>query len=123
MPLKLSVTEKKPRFFTITLVGSLDTNTHILLDDKIDQLVKEGSAKVITLDMGGVNYISSMGVRCTFRAKRALAKQNGTFMMVNLQPPVKKVFEIIDALPSMNIFANMQEMDDYLTRMQSKVED
>lgn len=119
MPLTLTVVEPKPRIFTITLAGSLDTNTHMLLDAKIDQLVKEGAARIITLDMGGVTYISSMGVRCAFRAKKALAQQNGAFLMVNLPPPVKKVFEIIDALPSMKIFANMQEMDAYLARMQA----
>ncbi len=121
MTLTLKVTEAKPRFFTINLAGALDTNTYMLLDDKIENLVTEGAARIITLDMSGVTYISSMGVRSIFKAKKALARQDGAFLMVNLQPQVKKVFEIIDALPSMQIFANMQEMDAYLTRMQKEV--
>ena len=123
MPLTLRVAEKKPRIFMISLTGALDTSTHMLLDDKIDQLVNEGGARIITLDMSGVHFISSMGVRSAFRAKKALAKNQGAFLMVNLQPPVKKVFEIIDALPTMNIFASLQEMDDYLARMQSQIDD
>jgi len=122
MTLTLKVTELKPRFFTITLAGALDSSTYMLLDNKIENLVTEGAARIITLDMSGVTYISSMGVRSVFKAKKNLARQEGSFLMVNLQPQVKKVFEIIDALPSMQVFANMREMDDYLTRMQSNEE-
>ena len=32
-----------------------------------------------------------------------------------------KVFEIIEALPSMRVFKNTQEMDEYLDRMQKQV--
>jgi anti-anti-sigma factor len=120
MPLKLKVTEKKPRFFTISLAGSLDTTTHQQLDDKVDQLVNEGAARIITLDMAELTYISSMGVRCVFKAKKALSAQNGSLMMVHLQPAVKKVFEIINALPSVNIFSSMKEMDAYLDRIQNQ---
>lgn len=121
MPLKINVVEPRPRFFTVSLDGSLDTETHEQLDTKIEQLVTVGDARIITLDMKGVTYISSMGVRSTFKAKKALAKKNGALLMVNLQPPVKKVFEIIDALPSMQIFSSMAEMDQYLARMQSDI--
>jgi len=120
MPLTLTVVEPKPRIFTITLAGSLDTATHMQLDTKIEQLVTEGAARIITLEMSQLQYISSMGIRSTFRAKKALAKNKGALLMVNLQPTVKKVFEIIDALPSTNIFSTLQELDDYLDRIQSE---
>ncbi|NLI33918.1 MAG: hypothetical protein GX422_14245 [Deltaproteobacteria bacterium] len=38
--------------------------------------------------------------------------------MMNLQPQIKRVFEIINALPSLQIFSSIQELDDYLTEMQ-----
>jgi anti-anti-sigma regulatory factor len=45
----------------------------------------------------------------------------GKFLMVNLQPQIKKVFEIIKALDGMNVFKDQAEMDEYLTAMQDKV--
>jgi hypothetical protein len=37
---------------------------------------------------------------------------------MNLQPQIKKVFEIINALPSLQVFATIEELDNYLTEMQ-----
>lgn len=103
----------------ISLSGSLDTETHEILDNKVESLINDGAARIITLDMKELNYISSMGVRSIFKAKKSLSNHNGSLMMVNLQPQVKKVFDIIDALPSMKVFTSMQEMDNYLSKMQS----
>ena len=47
----------------------------------------------------------------------------GRLFMVNLQPQIKKVFEIIKALDGMNVFKDQAEMDDYLAVMQEKVKD
>ena len=49
--------------------------------------------------------------------------RGGKFLLVNLQPQIKKVFEIIKALDGMNVFKDQEEMDDYLTAMQNKVKD
>ncbi|MGD2270109.1 MAG: hypothetical protein PVI06_06895 [Desulfobacterales bacterium] len=39
---------------------------------------------------------------------------------MNLQPQIKKVFDIINALPSMQIFASIEELDEYLDAIQKK---
>ena len=39
----------------------------------------------------------------------------------NRQPQVEKVFEILQALPDMAVFASDAELDDYLDAMQKKV--
>jgi hypothetical protein len=44
-------------------------------------------------------------------------------LMLNLTPPVRKVFEIIDALPSLSVFGSIAELDDYLDHMQAQVRD
>ena len=49
--------------------------------------------------------------------------RGGKLLLVNLQPQIKKVFEIIKALDGMNVFKEQEEMDDYLTAMQNKVKD
>jgi hypothetical protein len=45
------------------------------------------------------------------------------FLMANLQPQIKKVIEIAQALPSESIFASIEEADAYFDAMQKKVLD
>jgi anti-sigma B factor antagonist len=118
MALTVSSSEKIPRVFVLCPVGSLDSNTFQVLEKKVEYLLQEGQAKLITLDMAGVSYISSMGVRVVLKAQKGLKQRGGSLVMMNLQPQIKKVFEIINALPSLQIFSSMQELDDYLTEMQ-----
>jgi anti-sigma B factor antagonist len=118
MSLTVSSSEKMPRVFILSPVGSLDSNTYGVLEKKVEYLVREGQAKLITLDLAGVDYISSMGVRVVLKAQKELKQRGGSLTMMNLQPQIKKVFEIINALPSMQIFSSIQELDHYLTEMQ-----
>jgi anti-anti-sigma factor len=118
MSLTVTSTEKQAGVFVVSAFGSLDTNTHQALENKMDRLIQGGAARVITLDMGGIEYISSMGVRVVLKTKKDLQRRGGAFLLVNLQRQVKRVFEIINALPSLQIFSSLEELDDYLAEMQ-----
>ena len=120
MSLALTVAETKPCMFVITLTGSLDSATYAVLEKKIGYLIAEGKARVITLDMAALAFISSMGVRVILTAKKNLRPNQGSLCMINVPPPIQKVFEIINALPSMTIFASVEEMDAYLANMQQR---
>lgn len=120
MSLTIKSVESKPLVFTVSPCGSLDSGTYADFERKIDYLINEGGAKIITLDMAGLAFLSSMGVRVIFKAKKDLAQRNGVLLMVNLPPSIKKVFEVINALGTMQIFSNIGELDAYLAKMQSK---
>jgi anti-sigma B factor antagonist len=75
----------------------------------------------MVFEMGGVDYISSMGVRVVIKTKKELARRGARFAMVEVPPPVKRVFEIINALPREEIFRSVEELDEYLSAMQKKV--
>jgi hypothetical protein len=49
-----------------------------------------------------------------------LDKGNGKIIFMHLQRQIKKVFEILNALPTLQVFSNIQELDDYLDAMQRK---
>ncbi|MDA2920150.1 STAS domain-containing protein [Desulfobacterota bacterium AH_259_B03_O07] len=120
MPLKVTSTEKEPGVFMIVPEGSLDTNTYSILEKRVDMIL-EGQPRVIALDMAYINYISSMGVRVVIKTRKALKQHDGNLVVLNLQPQVRKVFEIINALPSEQVFASTEELDKYLDRMQKKM--
>jgi anti-anti-sigma factor len=122
LPLTVTAKEKNPGVFILYPVGSLDSNTYEILDKRID-LILEGSPKVIVLDMENLDYISSMGVRVVIKAKKTMMKNSGDLVLMNLQPQIHKVFEIINALPSQQIFSSTQELDHYLDRIQRKIKE
>lgn len=119
MSLKVTSEERKAGVFVVSPTGSLDTNTYNILEEKVDYLIKS-SPSVIAFDMEYLDYISSMGVRVVLKTKKEMEKIKGSMIMTNLKPQIKKVFDIINALPSMSIFASMDELDNYLDLIQRK---
>jgi anti-anti-sigma regulatory factor len=61
-----------------------------------------------------------MGVSAILKAKKTIETEGGSFLMTNLQPQIKRVFEIINALPSVSIFESPEEADRYLAEMQKR---
>jgi anti-anti-sigma factor len=105
--------------FVIAPVGSINSDTYGILEKETEKVLKKAPHKVI-LDMEGVDYISSMGLRVVLSTLKALKNINGDLAIVKLQPQIKKVFDIVNAMPSMRIFESMEEMDRYLDTMQKK---
>lgn len=120
MSLTVRSTEKIPGVFVLYPEGRLDSDTYTILEKKIEYLFRVGEASHMTFDMTGLNYISSMGIRVLMKAQKDLKKRGGAISMMNLQPQIVKVFEIIKALPSMRVYSSMEEFDEYLTSMQEQ---
>jgi anti-sigma B factor antagonist len=122
MELKVTAIEKITGIFSLMPVGSIDTTTAPILEKEVDTIL-EKSPRVIIFEMGGVDYISSMGVRVVIKTKKALAGTGGRFIMVDMPPQIKRVFDIIYALPKQEIFESIEELDEYLAAMQRQVLD
>lgn len=105
----------------VELVGRLDTNTAADFDTKIATIDnKEFPIQVV--DLAALEYVSSAGVRSLFKARKRAHDANGQLLLVKPQPQVKKVFDIIKALPSTSVFESQEEMDRYLDAMQKKAQ-
>jgi anti-anti-sigma factor len=119
MALEVKVTEKQKGMFLLTPEGQINTETHTILEDKIKPLLQPGTKGMI-LDMAGVDYISSAGLAVIFNTKKFLESNNSQLVLTNLQPQIKKVFDIVKALPNEAIFTSIEEADNYLTAIQRK---
>ena len=117
MSLKVNSAETRPGVFTISPIGSLDGNTYQVLEGTVETVLKQ-IPDVIIFDLEFLDYINSMGVRVLLKTKKALAKNSGKIMFMRLQPQIKKVFDILNALPTLQVFASIQELDAYLDAMQ-----
>ena len=118
MALKINVDKAKEGVFVVSAAGSIDTETSAEMEKTLSPIL--AIAKAIVLNMEGVDYISSMGISVIFNSKKAIEAKGGSFLMTNLQPQIKRTFEIINALPKMCVFGSLQEADAYLLTMQRK---
>jgi len=117
----LTITSKPGEgFVTIRPAGSLDSNTYTQLQDHIAAITKSNPGALV-LDLKDLSYISSAGVRVLIAAQKTMKAAGGGFAIVNLQPQIRKVFEIIMALPSSNVFESVADLDRYLAGIQKKV--
>lgn len=73
------------------LTGRLDTTTAPQLEQEI-KAVPEG-VKELTLDMKGLEYISSAGLRVLLSAQKAMNKQ-GVMTVRNVNDSVMEIFDI-----------------------------
>jgi anti-anti-sigma factor len=122
MSLDIVITPVANNGIRISIAGSLDSNTAPELQQSIDAEINESISTTI-MDFKDLDFLSSAGLRIIFKTKKIMDNSGGKFFLVNLQPQIKKVFEIIKALDGMNVFKNQDEMDEYLTVMQDKVKD
>jgi anti-sigma B factor antagonist len=52
------------------------------------------------------------------KTKKALRETDSRIFFMKLQPQIKKVFDILKAIPSLKVFGSIEELDDYLDVMQ-----
>ena len=117
MALKVNTENKRPGVYVISPIGSIDSNTATVLDEKVEAILAE-NPDVVIFDMEYTDYINSMGVRVLLKTKKTLKNAGGKLIFMHLQPQIKKVFDILNALPTMNVFASIAELDNYLDAMQ-----
>ncbi len=117
MALTIRSIEESIGVFKVSPVGSLDSNTSPILEQKINYLL-DSAAKAIVFDLKDLAYITSAGIRMLILTKKAMKKRQGKFAVINPQPQVEKVFEILNAIPVFNIFKSVAELDQYLEEMQ-----
>jgi anti-anti-sigma factor len=120
MALEIEVTSQKPDGRRVALRGRLDTTTAPQLEAKLTSLLDSPEVRSIVFQLDGLDYVSSAGIRCFVRARKAMAERRGTVAVVNPQPSVKRVFEIVKALPADEVFASEAEFDAYLDVMQRR---
>ena len=63
----------------------------------------------IVLDLSGVDYISSAGLRVLMLARKQAKAQGGTLVVAGLTPVVKEIFEISRFTVVFEVFASVRD--------------
>ncbi|MET7142234.1 STAS domain-containing protein [Xanthomonas sp. PPL139] len=118
--LSLQIDPAQDKRQRLTLSGRLDTHTYQALDEALAPLLATPITTLV-LDLSHLDYISSAGIRSIFKARKVLAARDGRVLVVNPQPQIRKVFDVVKAVPLNEIFTSVQELDNYLDEMQRRV--
>lgn len=76
---------------TVSIVGRLDTTTAPNLEAEFKSSL-DGVTELV-IDMGGLEYISSAGLRVLLSAQKVMNKQ-GSMTLINVGDVVMEVFEV-----------------------------
>lgn len=82
---------KQNDVLTVTLEGRLDTNTSPSLEEVINNI--ESEVKELILDIKGLEYISSAGLRVILSAQKKMNKI-GSMKVLNVCDSIMEIFEI-----------------------------
>ncbi|UTF60296.1 STAS domain-containing protein [Gilvimarinus sp. DA14] len=118
MTLQIDILEHSETSLKLALAGSLDSETAPQLEQSLIETVGPDT-HLVAFDLQHLNYISSAGLRVFFATVKKLKSRGGRVAVSHMQPGVKKVFEIVKALPDLSVFASMEELDEYLAGFQT----
>jgi sigma-B regulation protein RsbU (phosphoserine phosphatase) len=111
-----------PQRATLRLLGRLDAMSFGEFDGAAAPVLEQmGPGGTVVLDLSALDYISSAGLRSIARIRKAMRAREGHTLLVNPQPQVRKVFEIVKAVPVSDVFSSVEELDVYLDRIQRRV--
>jgi anti-sigma B factor antagonist len=77
----------------VSVSGRIDGTTSKDLETILNELIDQDLSEIV-LDLEGVVYISSVGLRVLLSALKKVRPKKGDVKLVSLQPFVREVFEI-----------------------------
>lgn len=77
----------------VSITGKIDAMTAPAFETALIDLIGQGHLS-LALDLGGVEYISSAGLRVILASAKSLKDKDGLLLLANPRGPVKEVFDI-----------------------------
>lgn len=95
----------------LQVAGRLDQDTcdafRSELSKQVEAAAREGST--VVLDLAGLEYVSSAGLRCFMLASRQAKQHQMKIFVAALQPMVREIFEISHFNLIFQVFATVRE--------------
>lgn len=85
--------QQQDKATVVAVSGKIDAMTAPTLESSIAAQIKKGSMCIV-LDFGGVDYISSAGLRVILASAKSLKSKAGTLLLANVGGTVREVFDI-----------------------------
>jgi anti-anti-sigma factor len=87
----------------VTVAGKVDAVTAGVLENTMRELVDGGRANIV-LDLEGVGYMSSAGLRVLFAYLQKLTALRGRLYLAAVQEPILEIFDTVGFLSVFKLF-------------------
>jgi anti-sigma B factor antagonist len=92
----------------VSVSGRIDATTSKDLESMLSDLIDLNKSDIV-LDLEGVTYVSSVGLRVLLAAQKKVRTKKGDIKLVSLQPFVREVFEMTGFNRLFTIHSNQSE--------------
>jgi len=103
----------------VRLVGDLDGKTASDAQRSL-AILAESAPPTVVFDLERLKFLDSSGITVLLASRIALRKRGGTVFLSNPSRQVRRVLDVVQALPGVKIFGSMQEFDAYLAKVQGE---
>ena len=111
----MNLSESKQGDVTILAAqGKLDAMSSPELDKRLSSMVESGIRRIV-LDLVGLDYISSAGLRVFLSAAKRLKQAHGKLALANLSAQVQQIFDIAGFESILPVFKTVNEAVDACT--------
>jgi anti-anti-sigma factor len=90
----------------VAMAGDIDGSTTPLIQQEIDPLIREGLSLLI--DMAGVHFMSSYGLRYLLLLKRSIDEAGGQVALTGLVEHVASVMDVTGFLAFFDVYPTLE---------------
>ncbi|MGF1664901.1 MAG: STAS domain-containing protein [Acidimicrobiia bacterium] len=102
MLLNVTRTENERGWTMLSVKGEIDIATAGILDEAIEQAVTDGRTR-IAVDLEGVSFMDSTGLRTLIVAHRRLGDVGGTLAVIPGSGPIRRLLEVAGVVDTLEI--------------------
>jgi anti-sigma B factor antagonist len=102
-------TKKVGNIVVVYLQGRLDVHLSADIEKEINKLIKDDPASHLLLNLAGVEYMSSSGLRIFVSTMRILKESNRKLKLCSMNNAVKKIFEVVELMDMFEIYETEEE--------------
>ncbi len=103
------------------LTGYIDTYNSNFFQKRVNRAVEAGFTRLV-FHCGGLNYVSSTGIGSFTAFLKAVKPRGGDLVLLEIQPKVYEVFQLLGFSQFFNIKDNLDEAIEFFSKGTTKVE-
>jgi len=96
------------------LTGYIDTYNSNFFQKRVNRAIEAGFIRLI-FNCGGLNYVSSTGIGSFTAFLKAVKPRGGDLVLLEIQPKVYEVFQLLGCSQFFNIKDNLNEAADFFS--------
>ena len=116
MALTITVAEKTSGVLIITPSGSINSSSCKSFEVKVRDILT-GAPGVLVFDFKSVDFMCSAGLQVILDANKTLQEHGKIIVLMNLQPHIMQIFEILNISNLMQMCVNENELDQYISKI------